>query len=140
MNRGPFSPQWEAFVAEHELWAVYPEIMNHKLMLIGFKQGGGTDATLAWYKSLSQPLRTSIAFVRAFVFTWLKLAPRDKNMPELPELPFLNDLIKGLATGAEARVQCACLHGMQRFIEDEVEIMAAKGVRPFRPGEWLLLS
>lgn len=108
--------QWMAFVAEHQLWATYVEPLSAKIVEEA-RAGGGTNGILAWVRSLDPGLRNSVPFTRALAYRLLVECPKlPRTM--FPQVPELCTLFTEIAARADARLQVACLHGIQRFAFD----------------------
>lgn len=108
--------QWMAFVAQHQLWATYVEPLSAKIVEEA-RAGGGTNGILAWVRSLDPSLRNSVPFTRALAYRLLVECPKlPRTM--FPQVPELCTLFTEIAARADARLQVACLHGIQRFAFD----------------------
>jgi hypothetical protein len=107
---------WLAFVTKHQLWATYVEPLSAKIVEEA-RAGGGTNGILAWVRSLDPSLRNSVPFTRALAYRLLIECPK---LPRtyFPQVPELCTLFTEIAARADARLQVACLHGIQRFAFD----------------------
>lgn len=108
---------WMAFVDQHQLWATYVEPLSAKIIEEA-RAGGGTKGILEWVRKLDPSLRNSVPFTRALAYRLLVECPK---LPRtcFPQIPELCTLFTEIAARADARLQVACLHGIQRFAFEE---------------------
>lgn len=107
-------PSFMHFVEKHQLWATYVEPLSAKIVEEA-RAGGGTNGILTWVQSLDQSLRNSVPFTRALAYRLLVECPK---VPRTmwPQPAELRTLFTEIAAKADARLQVACLHGIQRFV------------------------
>jgi len=104
------------FVEQHQMWATYVVPLSAK---IGEQAhaAGGTIGILNWVRSLEPGLRSNVPFTRALAYRLLVECPKVGN-GVWPQPGELRTLFTEIAAQADPRLQVACLHGIQRFVNE----------------------
>jgi len=114
------------FVEKHQMWATYVEPLSAKIIEQA-RLAHGTVGILNWVRSLDPGLRNNVPFTRALAFRLLVESPKVPNTV-LPLLAEVRTLFTEIAAQAAPRLQVACLHGIQRFVNEFAVSMDRKGM------------
>ena len=104
------------FVEKHQMWATYVVPLSAKIVEQAHA-AGGTIGILNWVRSLEPGLRNNVPFTRALAYRLLVECPKVGN-GVWPQPGELRTLFTEIAAQADPRLQVACLHGIQRFVNE----------------------
>jgi hypothetical protein len=124
--RDPNRKVFMDFVEKHQMWATYVEPLSAKIVEQAHL-AHGTIGILNWVRSLDPGLRNNVPFTRALAFRLLVECPKVAN-GVWPEPAEVRTLFTEIAAQAGPRLQVACLHGIQRFVNECAAAKDRKGM------------
>lgn len=127
--RDPNRSHFMQFVEKHQMWATYVEPLSQKIVEQA-RAAGGTSGILNWVRSLEPSLRNNVPFTRALAYRLLVECPKVPKVGNgvWPQPGELRTLFTEIAGQADPRLQVACLHGIQRFVNECAAAQDRKGM------------